>query len=181
MRTGRLLAYQGLRHWNGLVSLALCCLIQAFWSPAFGQTSSSVLPARPDSLASAAHHAGVIAANDAQVGSYFAGGFLGGVGMGIGGALLAGDRARFLPGFAAVAGAAVVVTTFSSAAERDGRSDQLPVPVGRNSALYDSLFAEAFANRLRLRGQKATLWGAFTGTALGVLSGVWLISRWLDT
>lgn len=148
---------------------------------AISQTSATAPTRGPDSLTDAARQEGIAAANGVSVAPYFAGGFLGGIGFGSGGFLLTSDRARFVPGFLAISGVAVIATTLSETTTRNRAIDELRASMRPSSTPHDSGFADAFRNRLQARRQRAAFWGAFTGTAVGALSGAWLISRWLDT
>jgi predicted lipid-binding transport protein (Tim44 family) len=163
------------------VGRATCCFMLLISATATSQTSSSARPPGSDSLTGAARQEGIAAANGVSIVSQFAGGFLGGIGFGLGGVLLSSDRGRFVPGFLAISGVAVITTTLSGTTTHNHSIDEFRAAILPHSTQYDSLFADAFRNRVQSRRQRAALWGAFTGTALGVLSGAWLISRWLDT
>jgi hypothetical protein len=134
-----------------------------------------------DTLAGAGRRAGDLQAREPGVTGSFISGFLGGAFLGMGGGAVMLDSKTQVPWIFAGAGVGVIATTISSAGVRS----PLPPPVERavqpQTPQYQSAFRSAYFLRLKQRRQRASVWGAVTGTAAGSALVLWVLANWMET
>lgn len=158
------------------LSLVLCAGLAV---PAQGQQvePDSVSTAQAEHLRQDAQIRGRAAARERAVAGYFFASFVGGLTTGF-----------FLPLGLAVpdgtslalgsAGTAVVVASTSMAANRDSRPPPAVLnPLADQPPEYQQAFRSAYAEQLRRRSVRASLWGGGIGAGLGLGTLVWLVSQ----
>lgn len=151
--------------------LLLCAAI-----PLRGQPAAAPVPPAPDSVRTAAHEAGRVAAGERGVAGYFAVSFVAGAPTSILLPLgaLSGDATAF--GLGSV-GLGIIVATTAAA---DRGADELPEEVAsglaHRSPEYQRDFREAYARQLTHRRKRASLWGGAAGVGTGLAVAAWVVS-----